>query len=230
MRLACTEGTYVSRQAQLAELAREGFSEYRVEPVGDERTCGLCSALVGKSFRVEDAMPGVNLPPIHPNFRCQIAPAVDDWDAWMREQADRKRAELAARRVGGGEAENPLHPVPGEGSVRYGKPVGDLTPHERRGIEDLVRLGYKVAVPKEDPHALANIDLLLGHDGAVGDEERGRRQARRRGQHEEGLPQVDKAWPRRGRRRTHSHDLVRRHARRVRDCRGDKAQDEEVRR
>ena len=99
MRLVCTEGTYVSRQAQLAELAREGFSEYRVEPVGDERTCGLCSALVGKSFRVEDAMPGVNLPPIHPNCRCQIAPAVDDWDAWMREQVDRKRAELAARRM-----------------------------------------------------------------------------------------------------------------------------------
>ena len=39
MRLVVTEGTYVSRQAQLAELAREGFAEYRVEPVGDERTC-----------------------------------------------------------------------------------------------------------------------------------------------------------------------------------------------
>lgn len=99
MRLVYTEGTYVSRQAQLAELAREGFEEYRVEPLGDERTCSECSGLTGKAFRVDDAMPGVNLPPIHPNCRCQIAPAVDDWDAWTRQQVDAKRAELAARRM-----------------------------------------------------------------------------------------------------------------------------------
>lgn len=167
MRLVYTEGTYVSRQAQLAELAREGFEEYRVEPIGDERTCSECSGLTGKTFRVEDAMPGVNLPPIHPNCRCQIAPAVDDWDAWTRQQVDRKRAELAARRVGGDEAENPLRPVPGKGSVTYGKPVGDLMPHERRGIDDLVRLGYKVNVNKEDGDAPANIDLRLGKDGQL---------------------------------------------------------------
>ena len=165
MRLVYTEGTYVSRQAQLAELAREGFEEYRVEPIGDERTCSECSGLTGKTFRVEDAMPGVNLPPIHPNCRCQIAPAVDDWDAWTRQQVDRKRAELAARRVGGDDAVNPLHPVPGNGSVTYGKPVDDLMPHERRGIEDLVKFGYEVVVPVENPHAPANIDLLLGKDG-----------------------------------------------------------------
>lgn len=99
MRLVYTEGTYVSRQAQLAELAREGFEEYRVEPIGDERTCSECSGLTGETFRVDDARPGVNLPPIHPNCRCQIAPAVDDWDAWTREQIDAKRAELAARRM-----------------------------------------------------------------------------------------------------------------------------------
>lgn len=167
MRLVCTEGTYVSRQAQLAELAREGFEEYRVEPIGDERTCSECSGLSGETFRVADAKPGVSLPPIHPNCRCQIAPAVDDWDTWMREQWDRNRAEVAARRAGGDDAENPLHPVPGMGSVSYGKPLEDLTPHERRGIEDLVRLGYEVAVPKEDPHAPANIDLRLGESGQL---------------------------------------------------------------
>lgn len=101
MRLVYTEGTYVSRQAQLAELAREGFDEYRVEPIGDERTCEECRQLIGKVFPVADAMPGVSLPPIHPRCRCQIAPAVDDWDAWVREQVDAKRAELAARRIAG---------------------------------------------------------------------------------------------------------------------------------
>ncbi|EUB32700.1 minor capsid protein [Olsenella uli] len=167
MRLVVTEGTYVSRQAQLAELAREGFEEYRVEPIGDERTCSECSGLSGETFRVADAKPGVSLPPIHPRCRCQIAPAVDDWDAWIDARLDRRRAEIAARRAGGDDAENPLHPVPGMGSVSYGKPLEDLTPHERRGIDDLVRLGYKVNVNEEDGDAPANIDLRLGKDGQL---------------------------------------------------------------
>ncbi len=99
MRLVVTEGTYVSRQAQLAELAREGFTEYRVELVGDERTCEVCSALVGKAFPIDGARVGATLPPIHPRCRCQIAPAVDDWDAWIRDQVDRRQAEIAARRM-----------------------------------------------------------------------------------------------------------------------------------
>ncbi len=167
MRLVYTEGTYVSRQAQLAELAREGFEEYRVEPIGDERTCSECSGLTGKTFRVDDARPGVNLPPIHPNCRCQIAPAVDDWDAWVRQQVDRKRAELAAKRVGGDEAENPLHPVPGRGSVRYVKPRANLTANERMCVSHLESLGYRVKTINEDLDSPANIDLELGDDGQI---------------------------------------------------------------
>ena len=165
MRLVVTEGTYAARQAQAAEFRREGFEEYRLEPVADGRTCEGCSAMEGRRFRLDEARVGANFPPLHPRCRCQIAPAVDDWGAWQRAQLDRKRAELAARRAGGRAGTNPLNPVPGKGSVVYGKPACDLMPHERRGIDDLVRLGYEVAVPREDPHAPANIDLLLGHDG-----------------------------------------------------------------
>lgn len=109
MRLVYTEGTYVARQSQLAELKREGFEEYRVEPIGDERTCGECRGMSAQTFRVEDASPGISLPPLHPNCRCQIAPAVDDWDAWARRQVDERRAELVAKRMGGvaeGESES----------------------------------------------------------------------------------------------------------------------------
>lgn len=93
MRLVYTEGTYVARQSQLAELKREGFEEYKVEPIGDERTCGECRGMSTQTFRVEDASPGINLPPLHPNCRCQIAPAVDDWDAWAKRQVDERRAD-----------------------------------------------------------------------------------------------------------------------------------------
>lgn len=36
----------------------------------NERTCDTCGALDGRRFKVDDAEPGVNYPPIHPNCRC----------------------------------------------------------------------------------------------------------------------------------------------------------------
>lgn len=39
-----------------------------------------------------------------------------------------------------------------------------LEPHEIRTVDDLVRLGYKVVVSKEDSSAASNIDLELGAD------------------------------------------------------------------
>lgn len=42
-------------QEELAELAREGFGKYRVEPVGDERSREACSVLVGWVFSIDGA-------------------------------------------------------------------------------------------------------------------------------------------------------------------------------
>ena len=42
-------------QEELAELAREGFGKYRVEPVGDERSHEACSVLVGRVFSIDGA-------------------------------------------------------------------------------------------------------------------------------------------------------------------------------
>ena len=42
-------------QEELAELAREGFGKYRVEPVGDERSREACSVLVGRVFSIDGA-------------------------------------------------------------------------------------------------------------------------------------------------------------------------------
>lgn len=86
MRLVYTEGTYTSRAAQAEELKREGFDEYTVEVVHDGHTCEECHGVEGKTFRFDDVEPGVNFPPLHPYCRCQIAPAVSDWDAWEAKQ------------------------------------------------------------------------------------------------------------------------------------------------
>ena len=97
MRLVYTEGTYVSRMAQAEELRREGFDSYTMQAVHDGRTCEQCHGVEGKTFRFEDMQVGVNFPPLHPYCRCQIAPAVDDWDAWQQKQEEFGQRQKLAR-------------------------------------------------------------------------------------------------------------------------------------
>lgn len=94
MRLVYTEGTYVSRMAQVEELKREGFDSYTIEVVHDEHACEECEGVNGSTFRFEDMQVGVNFPPLHPYCRCQIAPAVSDWDAWQQKQEELARQKI----------------------------------------------------------------------------------------------------------------------------------------
>lgn len=179
MRLVYTEGTYVSRMAQVEELKREGFDSYTIEVVHDKRACEECEGVNGSTFRFEDMQVGVNFPPLHPYCRCQIAPAVDDWDAWQQKQEELARqkameesyenwegvgAKKGDKRKIGKLSDNPFNPKPGDGSVTYKKPRSKLEPHEARTVDDLVRLGYEVVVSEEDSSAVSNIDLELGAD------------------------------------------------------------------
>lgn len=103
MRVVQTEGTYVARRAQGAEMRREGFEEYFLDPLGDKRTCDECRRLGRQShetpFRFEDAEVGANYPPIHPRCRCEVNPAVEDWDEWLRKRRAERRAQVAASEV-----------------------------------------------------------------------------------------------------------------------------------
>lgn len=110
MRVVQTEGTYVARQAQGAELQREGFEEYFVDPLDDSRTCASCRSIGRRShdepFRFDEADVGVNYPPLHPRCRCFVNPAVEDWDEWLRKRREERRRaavseETLARRFGG---------------------------------------------------------------------------------------------------------------------------------
>lgn len=70
-------------------------------------TCSECSdvAVASESelFRFTDESVGANFPPLHPRCRCQVNPAVTDWDAWARQQMDQERARKAAERFGASE-------------------------------------------------------------------------------------------------------------------------------
>lgn len=67
-RLVRTESTYFTQQAQAMSYQKMGFKKYMF--VGDG--CPDCAAVNGKIFTFEEAEPGVNMPPMHPNCKCRI--------------------------------------------------------------------------------------------------------------------------------------------------------------
>ena len=117
MRVVQTEGTYVSRQAQGAEMRRAGFDSYFIDNRDDGRTCPTCRAISKRSheepFRFEEARAGENYPPLHPRCRCDVNPAVGDWDEWLGARRRDRRAgadpERAAERFGTGRVDLHAH-------------------------------------------------------------------------------------------------------------------------
>jgi len=72
-RLVRTECKYFANQGELAAYKENGIKQYRFLG-GSERSgayCG-CLELNGQIFDVEDAEPGVNFPPMHPNCLCTV--------------------------------------------------------------------------------------------------------------------------------------------------------------
>ena len=79
-RIARTELANIQIQSNLAGYKDAGFEYYQFWSMEDDKTCKgdetHCEELRGKIFRIDEAVPGVNLPPIHPNCRCTIIPIV----------------------------------------------------------------------------------------------------------------------------------------------------------
>ena len=69
-RLIRTETTHIHSEADRAAYNEAGVEEYEYMATLDARTCEVCGALDGKVFKVKDAKPGVNYPPMHPNDHC----------------------------------------------------------------------------------------------------------------------------------------------------------------
>lgn len=84
-RLMRTEMCRVQTDAQMATLAANGFEDYEFIAERSSRTCDQCLAMDGKHFKIKDAMPGENAPPLHPNCRCGTAAWMDDraYEEWL---------------------------------------------------------------------------------------------------------------------------------------------------
>ncbi|MCC8076245.1 MAG: minor capsid protein [Clostridiales bacterium] len=75
-RLIRTEGNYITGQAKLQSMKDAGYEKYEFICLLETRTCSVCGGLDGKQFPVEEAQPGVNMNPMHPNCRCFVSPVL----------------------------------------------------------------------------------------------------------------------------------------------------------
>ncbi len=69
-RLIRTESSYFSNQGRLASYREMGIREYIFLGGG----CEICMKLNGQTFSLDEAEPGLNLPPMHPNCKCTTVP------------------------------------------------------------------------------------------------------------------------------------------------------------
>lgn len=72
-RLVRTELNYVENAAALRSIKDAGLGYYRFIATLDNRTTPICRAHDGRIISVEEASPGDNLPPLHPNCRSTIS-------------------------------------------------------------------------------------------------------------------------------------------------------------
>lgn len=77
-RLMRTEMCRVQIGAQLASYQNMGYDKLVIIPEHDERSCDYCETQDGVIVEVAKAVPGVNVPPFHPNCRCSTAAWADE--------------------------------------------------------------------------------------------------------------------------------------------------------
>lgn len=71
-RLVRTECKYFANQGELMGYKENGITEYQFLGGTEHSGSCTCGELNGRVFHVEEAQPGVNFPPIHPNCLCII--------------------------------------------------------------------------------------------------------------------------------------------------------------
>lgn len=71
-RLVRTEANYFANRAEIESYSSLGVEEYVFVATLDSRTSAICAAHDGKRYKVEEAISGENLPPLHPNCRSTI--------------------------------------------------------------------------------------------------------------------------------------------------------------
>jgi SPP1 gp7 family putative phage head morphogenesis protein len=79
-RVVRTESVYVANAAEIESYKAAGIEKYRFLATLDMKTSRVCQEHDGEIFDVDKAVPGENLPPLHPNCRSTTTAVFDDMD------------------------------------------------------------------------------------------------------------------------------------------------------
>ncbi len=80
VRLIRTEMNFISNQATLDSYTTAGIDSYQYVATLDGKTSDICIDLDDKIFKLQDALAGINLPPMHPHCRSTTIPYFEDDD------------------------------------------------------------------------------------------------------------------------------------------------------
>ncbi len=83
-RLLHTEGSFIMEQASQVAYKEDGVEKYKWLATLDIKTCERCRERDGKTYDVDKAVAGVNMPPLHSFDRCTTVPHYDNQDATDR--------------------------------------------------------------------------------------------------------------------------------------------------
>lgn len=76
-RLARTEMTYLQNQATVESYKKAGITQYQYLATDDSRTSKICHSIDGERYEINEAVVGVNYPPMHANCRCTTIPVLN---------------------------------------------------------------------------------------------------------------------------------------------------------
>jgi SPP1 gp7 family putative phage head morphogenesis protein len=77
-RLLHTEGSFIMEQSSQAAYKEDGVEKYKWLATLDLKTCERCRERDGKTYDVDKAVVGVNMPPLHSFDRCTTVPHYDN--------------------------------------------------------------------------------------------------------------------------------------------------------
>lgn len=77
-RIVRTESAHIQTQASQQRYKDAGITHYKFLGRHEHNANCDCGMLNGKIFSFDEAVVGVNMPPMHPNCRCAIAPVVEE--------------------------------------------------------------------------------------------------------------------------------------------------------
>lgn len=95
-RLAVTEGARVQTEVQREMLKRAGFE--MVEYITEPSACPICGPHGDKHYRIDQLVPGLNAPPMHPFCRCSIAAWEDSAKSSLKSDENQSDALLRMTR------------------------------------------------------------------------------------------------------------------------------------